>query len=159
MSEPSQSPEVVRAHQPDQTWLIFRIFMLALGVAGCLMLLLTVARPHQTGVVTAVGHVSQRSYSSGTGRHASRRGGYASDVRVRAKDTGETVTVHYRVRTLEEIPAVGDEVEFADDPLVGYQPYPQHGFILLGAILMAAALAYFTGERIWKRRREKSVRC
>lgn len=134
------------------------IFYFLVGIAAVALFLLAFSLliPHRTGVVTAVGRVSSYTVHTGTGRHSAGHTRYASEVKVQVKGTGERQTVHYRVDTPAQIPAVGDEIEFADYPLTGNGPYPEIWAVELGAIMLALDGAVAAGYLIWKRRKNEA---
>lgn len=131
----------------------FYCFIIGIAVVGLLFVARALLRPHHTGVVTRVGHIGTATHTSGSGIHRHTHNGYSADVKVRLKDTGETVTVHYRMGKRESIPAKGDEVEVADHALTGYAPYPQKWAVEMGLILLGIDALVFVGYRIVQRRR------
>ena len=140
-----------------QSWnkKVFYGFIIGIAAVGCLFVLLALAKPHRTGIVTSVGHISERTYRTGMGRHAEKRGRYSADVRVRVKDTDQTETVYYRTGSREAIPQVGDEIEFAYTIGVGNAPYPQMGAVYTGAALLGLDLVVFLSYLIITRRRQR----
>ena len=118
---------------------IFHSFIIGIAVVGLLFVAWALIRPHHTGVVTRLGHIGTATHTSGTGRHRHTRQGYSADVRIRLKDTGETVTVHYRVGRKESIPAEGDEVDVANYALTGYGPYPEKWAVEMGLIILGTS--------------------
>ena len=130
-------------------------FLIGIAAVGCLFVLLALAKPHRTGVVTSVGRVSEYGYRTGMGRHAAKGGRFAADVQVRVKGTGETETVYYRTGSREAIPQVGDEVEFAYSLGVGNAPYPQMWAMYTGAILLGLDLIVFLVCQVIRRRQRR----
>ena len=131
----------------------FFCFIIGIAIVGLMFVALSLLRSHHTGVVTRVGHIGTATHTSGTGRRRHTRKGYSADVKVRLKDTGETVTVHYRVGKRESIPAEGDEVEVADYALTGYGPYPQKWAVEMGWIMLGIDALVFAGYLIVQRRK------
>ena len=128
-------------------------FIIGIAVVGVLFVAWALLRPHHTGVVTRVGRISTTTHTSGTGRHRHARRGFSADVKVRLKDTGETVTVHYRVGKQESIPADGDEVEVANYALTGYGPYPEKWAVKLGLLMLGIDALVFAGFLVFQRRK------
>ena len=131
----------------------FFCFIIGIAIVGLLFVGWALLRPHQTGVVTYVGHIGTATHTSGTGRHRHTRKGYSANVKVRLKDTSETVTVHYRVGKKESIPAEGDEVEVANYALIGYGPYPEKWAVKMGLIMLGIDALVFAGYLIIQRRK------
>lgn len=131
---------------------IFHSFIIGIAVVGLLFVAWALIRPHHTGVVTRLGHIGTATHTSGTGRHRHTRQGYSADVRIRLKDTGETVTVHYRVGRKESIPAESDEVEVANYALTGYGPYPEKWAVEMGLIILGIDALVYVGYLIMQRR-------
>ena len=127
--------------------------IIGIAVVGVLFVAWALLRPHHTGVVIRVGRVGTVTHTSGSGRHRHTREGYSADVKVRLKDTGETVTVYYRVGKRESIPAEGDEVEVANHALTGYGPYPQKWAVKLGLIMLGVDALVLVGYLIIQRRK------
>ena len=136
--------------QPHRT---FFYFIIGIAIVGLLFLAWALLRPHHTGVVSRVGHIGTATHTSGTGRHRHTRKGYSADVKVRLKDTGEIVTVHYRVGRKESIPAEGDEVEVANYALTGYGPYPEKWAVEMGLIMLGGDALVYVGYLIIQRRK------
>ena len=128
-------------------------FIIGIAVVGVLFVAWALLRPHHTGVVIRVGHVGTVTHTSGSGRRRHAREGYSADVKVRLKDTGETVTVYYRVGKRESIPAEGDEVEVANHALTGYGPYPQKWAVKMGLIMLGVDALVLVGYLIIQRRK------
>ena len=131
----------------------FLSILIGVAVVGFLFVVWALARPHTTGIVTSVGHIGTTTHTSGRGVHRHIRRGYAADVKVRAKDTGEVVTVYYRVGKKESIPAVGDEIEFAKYALTGNGPYPEKWEVKLGMIMLALDAIVFIAYLIVHQRK------
>lgn len=112
--------------------------------------------PHRAGIVTSVGKISRYTAHSGTGIHRSGHIRYASDVKVRVKDTNKIETVYYRVANPLKIPSTGDEVVFASYPLTGNGPYPQMWAVWLGAIMLVADVVVAAGYLIPRYRRKNA---
>ncbi len=134
---------------------VFYGFIIGIAAVGCLFVLLALAKPYKTGVVTSVGRISEYSYRSGMGRHAERRGRYGADVRVLVKDTNQTETVYYRTGSPDAIPQVGDEVKFAYSFGVGNAPYPQMGAVNTGVALLGLDLIVYLSYLITVRRQRR----
>ena len=134
-------PAVAPEGATPQGGTVFRAFLIGIAVVGCLFLALALLKPHQTGVVVSVGHVSSYTARTGRGIHASKHRRYAADVRVRVAGSANTETVYYRVGRVEALPSVGDEVTFADSFLVGNTPYPQMWAVRMGLLLLGLDLA------------------
>lgn len=132
---------------------IFFRFIIGIAVVALLFVAWALLRPHHTGIVTRVGHIGTTTHTSGTGRHRHARKGYSADVKVRLKDTGETVAVHYRVGRKESIPAEGDEVEVANYALTGYGPYPEKWAVEMGLIMLGIDAMVYAGYLIVRRRK------
>ncbi len=130
----------------------FLCFVIGIAVVGLLFVTWALLRPHHTGVVTRVGHIGTTTHTTGTGRHRHAQKGYAADVKVRLQDTGESVTVHYRVGRRESIPLEGDAVEVAEYALTGYGPYPEKWAVKLGLIMLGIDALVFAGYLIIRRR-------
>ena len=131
----------------------FFCFIIGIAVVGLLFVTWALLRAHHTGVVTRVGRIGTATHTSGTGRHRHTRKGYSADVKVRLRDTGETVTVHYRVGRRESIPAEGDEVEVANYALTGYGPYPEKWAVEMGLIMLGVDALVIIGYWMVRRRR------
>ncbi len=147
--------EAQRAQRATHGKTIFFAFLIGLAVVGCLFLAFLLA-PHKTGIVTSGGRVSSHTWYSGVGRHKSKNSGYASDVRVRIRDTGETVTVHYRVGNALDIPQVGEEVQVADYPLTGYGPYPEMWAVKMGALVLGVDMLLYIGYLVAAYRKKRT---
>ena len=128
---------------PQRARKTFFIFLAAIAAVGLLFAVSSVIKPHRSGTVVFVGHVSQPSSHTGIGRHSVKHHTYSSDVKVRVKDSSETVTVYYRVGRASDIPEVGDEVEFAHSVLIGNVPYPQIWALKLGLYMLGLDLLVF----------------
>ena len=139
--------------QSTQSHRTFFCFLIGIAVVGLLFVAWALLRPHHTGVVTRVGHICTATHTTGTGRHRHTHNGYSADVKVRLKNTGETVTVHYRVGRKESIPSEGDEVEVANYALTGYGPYPEKWAVEMGLILLGGDALVYAGYLIIRRRR------
>lgn len=136
--------------QPSRT---FYYFIIGIAIVGLLFVVWALLRPHHTGVVSSIGRIGTTTHTSGRGRHRHARKGFSADVKVRLKDTGETVTVHYRVGKKESIPAEGDEVEVANYALTGYGPYPEKWAVEMGLIMLGIDALVFVGYLIVQRRK------
>ncbi|MBQ8095131.1 MAG: hypothetical protein IJ242_16385 [Clostridia bacterium] len=115
---------------------LFYWFLALLAVAGLAFILLGFFSPHQTGTVISVGRISHNTVKSGMGIHAHRRIRYASDVKVKVRDSQETATVYYRVNDPSVIPSKGDEIQFTGS-LVGNVPFPRTGMAMTGMFILA----------------------
>ena len=122
--------------------------MLLAAVVGVFLIVSALFAPHKTGIVTSVGRITTRNVSSGVGKNRSEHQRYASDVKVRVKDTSEKETVYYRVKNIESIPQVGDEIQFGYSLAVGNVPYPQMWAVWVGVFLLGLAAVLFGGYRI-----------
>lgn len=131
----------------------FFCFLIGIAFVGLLFVVWALLRPHHTAVVTRVGHIGTATHTSGTGRHRHTYKGYSADVKARIVDTGETVTVYYRVGKRESIPAEGDEVEVANYALTGYGPYPQKWAVEMGLILLGIDALVFIGYLLIQQRK------
>ena len=117
---------------------ILPYFLIGIAIVAVFFLIFSLLIPHRTGIVMNVGKISRYTAHSGTGIHRSEHIRYASDVRVRVKESDKMETVYYRVANPLKIPSTGDEVVFATYPLTGNGPYPQMWAVWLGAIMLAA---------------------
>ena len=130
----------------------FFYFIVGIAVVGLLFVAWALLRPHHAGVVTRVGRIGTTTHTSGTHGHRRIRKSYSADVKVRLADTGESVTVHYRVGRKESIPAEGDDVEVADYALTGYGPYPEKWAVKMGLIMLGVDALVYAGYLIARRR-------
>lgn len=145
------------ANNPERSRKVFLLLVLLAAVAGVFLIVSAVFAPHKTGIVTRVGRITTREVSSGVGRHRSTHERYASDVKVRVKDTSETETVYYRVKNIESIPQVGDEIQFGYSLAVGNVPYPQMWAVWVGVFLLGLAAVLFGGFKIDEYRKKRAA--
>lgn len=145
----------VPANNPERSRKVFLRLVLLAAVAGAFLIVSALFNPHKTGIVTSVGRITTYKASTGVGKHRSEFTKYASDVKVRVKDTSDTERVYYRVRDLESIPQVGDEIKFAHSFAVGNVPYPQMWAVWTGVFLMGLAGVLFGGYKIDEFRKNK----
>lgn len=133
----TEEQRLLQERSAEKTRRVFFLFLIGIAAVGCLFVALALVRPHRTGVVTRVGRVSQYTVHTGTGRHRAGHKRYSANVRVQVKDTREQETVYYRVRDLDMIPQVGDEVAFSYSLLIGgNSPYPELWAVWIGVALL-----------------------
>ena len=130
-------------------------FLIGIALLGCLFLAFSLLRPHRTGVVTNVGHITTQTAHTGTGIHRVEHKKYAADVRVKVKGTDERETVYYRTGNYAEFPEVGDEIEFAHSLLVGNTPYPEKWAVRAGISLLVMDAAVYVVYLLVQRRKNR----
>ena len=150
-----EAKDVIDKIEANKSRKVFYYFLIGIAAVGLWFVASALLQHHQTGVVTRIGRISTTSHHVGVGKNAHDVKGWNAEVQVRAKDTGETVTVHYRVGRRESIPQEGDEIEFYNDLLVEYQPYPQMWAVKMGIALLGADLAVYTGFLIYNARKKR----
>ena len=150
-----EAKETIEKTEAEKSRKVFYYFLIGIAAVGLFFLANALIRVHQTGIVTFVGRISTTSHHVGVGKNAHDVNGWSANVRVRVKDTGETVTVHYRVGRRESIPQEGDEIEFYYDLLTEYQPYPQMWEVKMGIVMLSADLAVYIGYLIYNARKKR----
>lgn len=135
---------------------VFYWLLIAFAAVGILCIGITLLRPHYTGTVLSAGRVTTGTARHGIGKNVNIRKFYSADVKVRRTDTGEVITVYYRAPSADNFPQAGDEVEFANTLLVGYQPYPQMWAVWLGLAILGGDLLVYLGFLIARRRKTQA---
>ncbi len=150
-------PDQTKKQTDGQAKKVFFLFLIGVAAVGVLLTAFSFLLPHRTGVVTYVGRVSRYTAHSGVGKNSSEHTRFAADVRVRVKGSSETATVYYREGDPENIPKVGDEIEFADYPLTGNGPYPQAWAVKTGLFVLGLDALAYTGYLIAALRKKRKA--
>ena len=134
--------DFAKKHASGQSRKVFCIILICFAVAGCLLLAFSLLPSHKTGTVISVGPTGTGLRQSGTGKNVHKHKTYHTTVRVLAKDSSQTDTVNINVRNVDDLPKIGDEIEYANYWLTGNGLYPGGG-VRIGIIILAADLFVF----------------